>query len=114
MAKFRPGVPVLALCPSHKVAAQVGFFWIVSVKSPNSTAQIPQKVSLYRAVRPVIVSSLIKEDCLPLGLAHARRVGLISEGSRVLIVSNSKVESFIVGEASSETFSFPGGSFAAP
>jgi pyruvate kinase len=101
VAKFRPGIPVLAMCSSHKVAAQV---------------------SLYRAVRPVIVPSLVREECLPLGLAHARRVGLVKNGSRVLFVSNSKVEAFVVTDAeggdsssfSATPFAFASGSFASP
>ena len=94
VANFRPGIPVLALCASSVVAAQV---------------------SLYRSVRPVIVPTLAKEESLPLGLAHARRAGIVQSGSRVLLVSNSRVESFVVGmDDLRDELAFPDGSFAAP
>jgi len=84
LSKHFPNVPILALALSPKVGAQV---------------------SLYRGVIPYLVQTLDRQSCVPLGIAKATELGLISTGSRVILVTGyddsvaNRLESFVVGDS---------------
>lgn len=101
ISKYRPNIPVVALSTSSKICAQV---------------------SLHRSIKPILVPSLHRSECLPTAIEKARKMGLVKTGTRVLLLSGVNVnhlESFLVGEEQSElarskTLMYIPGSFRTP
>lgn len=83
LAKFFSSVPVMVLSTSPHVCAQV---------------------LLHRTVTPYLVQSLDRESCIPRAMAKAIEWGLVSPGSRVLLLTGpddmiaNRLETFVVGE----------------
>ncbi|GBG27442.1 Pyruvate kinase [Hondaea fermentalgiana] len=96
LSKHFPTVPILALATSPKICAQV---------------------SLYRGVIPYLVHSLERASCVPRGIAKATELGLVSHGSRVVLVTGhddsvaNRLESFVVGASVPELSIIPGQSY---
>ncbi len=96
LSKQYPKMPILALCLSPKVCSQV---------------------SLYRGVVPYLVDSLNRASCVPRGIAKATELGLVSQGSRVLLVTGhddaaaNRLETFVVGSDLPELNIIPGGRY---
>jgi len=96
LSKHFARVPILALASSPKVAAQV---------------------SLYRGVIPYLVHTLERASCVPRGIAKATELGLISHGSRVVLVTGhddtvaNRLETFVVGSTIPELSIIPGQSY---
>lgn len=83
LAKFFSSVPVMVLTTSPQVCAQV---------------------LLHRSVTPYLVASLQRESCVPRAISKATELGLVSTGSRVLLLTGkddmiaNRLETFVVGE----------------
>lgn len=83
LAKFFSSVPVMVLTSSPQVCAQV---------------------LLHRSVTPYLVQSLKRESCVPRAIAKAIELGLVKEGSRVLMLTGkddmiaNRLETFVIGE----------------
>eukprot|EP00512_Aurantiochytrium_limacinum_P001800 CAMPEP_0171493248 /NCGR_PEP_ID=MMETSP0958-20121227/4860_1 /TAXON_ID=87120 /ORGANISM="Aurantiochytrium limacinum, Strain ATCCMYA-1381" /LENGTH=588 /DNA_ID=CAMNT_0012026857 /DNA_START=44 /DNA_END=1810 /DNA_ORIENTATION=+ len=96
LSKHFPNVPILALSVSPKICAQV---------------------SLYRGVIPYLVHSLERASCVPRGIAKATELGLVSHGSRIVLVTGhndttaNRLETFVVGASVPELSIIPGQSY---
>lgn len=83
LAKFFSPVPVMVLSHSPHVCAQV---------------------LLHRSVTPYLVGSLQRESCVPRAVSKAIELGLVRQGSRVLLLTGkddltaNRLETFVVGE----------------
>ena len=80
------------------------FFSSVPVMVVTTSPQVCAEVLLHRSVTPYLVTSLQRESCVPRAIAKAIELGLVSAGSRVLMLTGkddmiaNRLETFIVGE----------------
>jgi pyruvate kinase len=80
------------------------FFSSVPVMVVTTSPQVCAEVLLHRSVTPYLVTSLQRASCVPRAIAKAIELGLVSTGSRVLMLTGkddmiaNRLETFIVGE----------------
>ena len=80
------------------------FFSSVPVMVLSTSQHVCHQVKLHRGVTPYFVRSLKRESCVPRAIAKATELGLVSSGSRVVLLTGkddmiaNRMESFVVGE----------------